>query len=69
LPRGGSRGHLTAIAGVVHHEDLWQLRRDELTGIEVRIGGWDIRSRWFDVVVGPRRGPGSCRAARRSRGA
>ena len=43
----GARPHLAAVAGIVHHEDLWQLRRDELTGIDVRIDGWDIRGRWF----------------------
>ena len=49
---GGVRPHLAAVAGMVHHEDLWQLRRDELTGVDVRIHGWDIRGRWFGVVVG-----------------
>ena len=48
----GARPHLAAVAGIVHHEDLWQLCRDELTGVDVRIGGWDIRGRWFGVVVG-----------------
>ncbi len=48
----GARPHLAAVAGVVHHEDLWRLCRDELTGIDVRGGGWDIRGRWFGVVVG-----------------
>ena len=33
-------------------EDLWQLCRDELTGVDIRIDGWDIRGRWFGVVVG-----------------
>ena len=44
--------------GIVHHEDLWQLCRDELTGADVRIDGWDIQGRWFGVVVGatPRTG-------------
>jgi hypothetical protein len=28
----GARPHLAAIAGIVHHEDVRQLRRDELTG-------------------------------------
>ena len=28
------------------------MRRDELTGAEVRIDRWDIRGRWFGVVVG-----------------
>ena len=47
-----------SLAGIVHHEDLWRLCRDELTGLDVRTGGWDIRGRWFGVVVGatPRTG-------------
>ena len=48
----GARPHLTALAGIVHPEDLWQLCRDELTGVDVRAGGWDIRGRWFGVVIG-----------------
>ena len=48
----GARPHLAAVAGIVHHEDLWQLCRDELTGVDVRADGWDIRGRWFGVVVG-----------------
>ena len=46
------RPHLAAVAGIVHPEDLWQLCRDELTGVDVRVNGWDIRGRWFGVVVG-----------------
>jgi hypothetical protein len=34
----------------VAQEDLWQLCREELTGAEIGIGGWDIRGRWFGVV-------------------
>ena len=54
----GARPHLAAVAGIVHHEDIWQLCRDELNGVDVRIDGWDIRGRWFGVVVGatPRTG-------------
>ena len=48
----GARPHLAAVAGIVHPEDLWQLCRDELTGADVRADGWDIRGRWFGVVVG-----------------
>ena len=48
----GARPHLAAVAGIVHHEDLWQLCRDELTAVDVRTGGWDIRGRWFGVVAG-----------------
>jgi hypothetical protein len=51
----GARPHLAAVAGIVHHEDLWQLCRDELTGVDVRIDGWDIRGRWFGVVGATRR--------------
>ncbi len=47
----GARPHLAAVAGIVHREDLWQLCRDELTGADVRIDGWDIRGRWFGVVA------------------
>jgi hypothetical protein len=54
----GARPHLAAVAGIVHREDFWQLCRDELTGVDVRINCWDIRGRWFGVVIGatPRRG-------------
>jgi len=48
----GARPHLAAVAGIVHREDLWQLCRDELTGVDIRLDGWDIRGRWFGVVVG-----------------
>jgi len=48
----GARPHLVAVAGIVHHEELWQLCRDELTGVDVRVDGWDIWGRWFGVVVG-----------------
>lgn len=47
----GARPHLAAVAGIVHPEDLWQLCRDELTGTDVRVDGWDIRGRWFVVVA------------------
>ena len=48
----GARPHLAVVAGIVHREDLWRLCRDELTGVDVCIDGWDIRGRWFGVVVG-----------------
>ena len=48
----GARPHLAALAGIVHPEDLWQVCRGELTGLDVRLDGWDIRGRWFGVVVG-----------------
>jgi hypothetical protein len=46
-----ARPHLAAVASIVSHEDLWQLCRDQLTGVDVRVDGWDIRGRWFGVVV------------------
>jgi hypothetical protein len=54
----GARPHLAAVVGIVHQEDLWLLCRDELTGVDVRVDGWDMRGRWFGVVVGatPRTG-------------
>ena len=54
----GARPHLVAVAGIVHQEDLWQLCREELTGVEVRLDGWEMRGHWFGVVVGatPRTG-------------
>jgi len=45
----GARSHLAAVAGIVHREALRRLCRDELTGVHVRGGGWDIRGRWFGV--------------------
>jgi hypothetical protein len=48
----GARPHLAAVAGIAHREDLWQLCREELTGVDVRTDGWDIRGHWFGVVVG-----------------
>ena len=64
----GARPHLAAVAGIVHPEDLWQLCRGELTGVDVRIDGWDIRGRWFGVVVGatPRLGELRCAGFDRS---
>jgi hypothetical protein len=36
----GARPRLAALAGIVHQEDQWQLCRDELTGLDVRIDRW-----------------------------
>ena len=47
----GARPYLAVVAGIAHREDLWQLCRDELTGVDVRADGWDIHGRWFGVVV------------------
>ena len=46
-----ARPHLAAVAGIVHHEDLWRLCRDELRSRRW-VDGWDIRGRWFGVVAG-----------------
>jgi hypothetical protein len=37
--RAGARPHLDAVASIVAQEDLWQLRRDEFTRIDIRIDG------------------------------
>jgi hypothetical protein len=52
------RPYLAAVAPLVDADDLWRLCRDELTGVDVGMEGWDIRGRWFGVVVAatPRRG-------------
>jgi hypothetical protein len=42
---------VTALAGVAAPEAFAELCRDELTGVDVAAGGWDIRARWFGVVV------------------
>jgi hypothetical protein len=54
----GARPHLAAVAGIVHREDLWQLCRDELTGVDVRADGWDIRGRGSAWSSWPRPGSG-----------
>ena len=43
--------HVRALALLVHRDEFWQLCRAELTGLDVQVGGWDIRGRWFAVVV------------------
>jgi hypothetical protein len=68
----GARPHLAAVAGIVHHEDLWQLCRDELklelesTSAPAAGTSAAAGSAWSS---GPRHGSGSCDAARRSHGA
>ena len=42
---------VAALAGIAAPEAFWELCRDELTGIDAATGGWDIRARWFGVVV------------------
>lgn len=40
-----------ALALVVHRDEFWKLCRAEFIGGDVQVGGWDIRGRWFGVVV------------------
>ena len=47
----GLKPHIGAVARIAHPDDLWRLCREELTGVDVRVDGWDIRGRWFGVVV------------------
>ena len=46
-----ARPVVAALAGVAAPEAFWELCRDELSGVDVATGGWDIRARWFGVVV------------------
>jgi hypothetical protein len=39
------------LVGVAAPEAFWELCRDELSGVDVAAGGWDIRARWFGVVI------------------
>jgi hypothetical protein len=32
-------------------EAFWELCRDELSGVDVTVGGRDIGARWFGVVI------------------
>ncbi len=45
------RPRVVAVAPLADADDLWRLCRDELTGADVGAGGWDIRGRWFGVVL------------------
>jgi hypothetical protein len=42
---------VAALADIAAPEAFWELCRDELSGVDVATGGWDIRPRWFGVVV------------------
>jgi hypothetical protein len=46
-----TRPVVLALAGIAAPEALGQLCRDELSGVDVAVDGWDIRARWFGVVV------------------
>lgn len=43
--------HLRAVAPLVRPEDLVRLCREGLQGRDLNVDGWDIRPRWFGVVV------------------
>jgi hypothetical protein len=45
------RPAVAALADIAAPEALGQLCRDELSGVDVAADGWDIRARWFGVVV------------------
>jgi hypothetical protein len=45
------RPAVAALAGMAAPEAFWELCRDELSGVDVVTGGWDIRARWFGVVI------------------
>ena len=47
----GTRPHLAAVAPIADPGDFGRVCQDELTGVDVRQDGWDIRGRWFGVVV------------------
>ena len=42
---------VVSLACIAAPEAFWELCRDELTGIDAATGGWDIRARWFGVVI------------------
>ena len=45
------RPSVAALAGIAAPEASGELCRDELSGVDVATGGWDIRARWFGVVI------------------
>lgn len=40
-----------ALAGIAAPEAFAELCRDELSDVDVAADGWDIRARWFGVVI------------------
>jgi hypothetical protein len=46
-----TRPAVAALAHIAAPEALGQLCRDEFSGVDVAADGWDIRARWFGVVV------------------
>ena len=45
------RPSVAALTGIAAPEAFWELCRDELSGVDVATGAWDIRARWFGVVI------------------
>jgi len=46
-----ARPVVAALVGVAVPEAFWELCRDELSRVDVATSGWDIRARWFGVVI------------------
>jgi hypothetical protein len=46
-----ARPVVAALVGVAAPGAFWELCRDELSGVDVAAAGWDIRARWFGVVI------------------
>ena len=42
---------VAALAGIAAPEAFAELCRDELLGVDAATGGWDIRARWFGVII------------------
>jgi hypothetical protein len=42
---------VAALAGIAALEAFWEFCRGELSGVDVAADGWDIRARWFGVVI------------------
>jgi hypothetical protein len=42
---------VATLAGVAAPEAFAELCRDEFSGVDVAADGWDIRARWFGVVI------------------
>lgn len=46
-----TRPYLAAVARIARPDDLVRLCSEELSGVDLRVDGWDIRARWFGVLV------------------
>jgi hypothetical protein len=45
------RPSVASLAGIAAPEAFWELCREELLGVDIAAGAWDIRPRWFGVVI------------------